>query len=180
MQEISLNILDAVQNSIKAGALLIQIEINEAITQNRLTVCVTDNGCGMNAEQLNAVTDPFFTTRKTRKVGLGVPFFKMAAEMTGGSFDIHSELGVGTKLCAEFVYDNIDRMPLGSMEDTVGLLIQCNPGVDFVYKHIYENKSYVLDTREIKKVLEGVPIEHVEVVLYLKNVITENDNDIKS
>lgn len=179
MLELSLNILDAVQNSIKAGATLIEIDVDEQPAQNRLIVTVTDNGCGMTPEQLKAVTDPFYTTRKTRKVGLGVPFFKMAAELTGGSFDIRSEAGSGTKLCADFVYDSIDRMPLGQMNETISVLIQCNSKIDFLYRYHYDEKSFVLDTREIKNVLDGVPIDNADVVLYLKDFITENEAELK-
>lgn len=178
MQELSLNILDIAQNSVKAKASLVTIEINEDIHNNFLYIIISDNGCGMTKQQVEQVTDPFFTTRTTRKVGLGVPFFKMAAEMTGGSFEIQSEVGVGTKTKAIFVYDSIDRMPLGDVTSTVVSLIQCNPDIDFLYKHTFCEKSFTLDTREIKQQLEGVPLDVPEVVLFLRDYINENYREI--
>ncbi len=178
MQEISLNILDIAQNSVKARATIITIDIEEDKDANLLTVLIADDGCGMTPEQVSNVTNPFFTTRKTRKVGLGVPFFKMAAEMTGGSFSIESKLGVGTQTKATFVYDSIDRMPLGDVTGTVVSLIQCNPDIDFVYNHSFNEKSFTLDTREVRKQLEGVPLDTPEVVLFLRDYINENYSEI--
>ena len=88
MQELSMNVLDVAQNSVRAGATLIEITVDEQPARDEITIVIADNGCGMTPEQVQSVTDPFFTTRTTRKVGLGVPFFKLAAEITGGSFDI--------------------------------------------------------------------------------------------
>ena len=113
MPEIALNVLDIAQNSVRAEASLIQISVDVDEAADTLTITIEDNGCGMTAEQTARVTDPFFTTRTTRKIGLGVPFFKMAAESTGGSFSIQSEPGVGTKVTAVFGLSHIDRMPLG-------------------------------------------------------------------
>lgn len=179
MQEISLNILDIAQNSIKAGAALVSITVDASQADNRLVVCVEDNGCGMTPEQLQMVTNPFYTTRTTRKVGLGVPFFKMAAEMTGGSFRISSEQGKGTVLKAVFVYDSIDRMPLGNMTETLIALIQCNPEIDFIYRRGQDGTDYVMDTREFRQVLEGVPLSEPAVLQFIKEYITEHDEMIQ-
>ena len=148
MQEISLNILDLAQNSISAKATLIEISVSEKPDDDTLTVTITDNGCGMSQQQLKAVTDPFYTTRTTRKVGLGVPFFKMAAEMSGGSFGIDSKIGAGTCVRGVFGLSNIDRMPLGDINGTIAALIYCNPEIDFVYTRARGDKSFTLDTRE--------------------------------
>ena len=113
MQEISLNIMDIVQNSIKAKANRIIISININANEDFLNVIIEDNGKGMSEEQLKRVNDPFFSTRTTRKVGLGIPFFKQAAECTGGSFSVDSLLGQRTVIFANFVLSHIDRMPLG-------------------------------------------------------------------
>ena len=112
MPELSLNILDVTQNSVTAGANLIKINISASTADDRLTISISDNGCGMTEEQVKNVTDPFFTSRTTRKVGLGIPFFKMAAELTGGSFRIESKVGEGTTTTAVFGLSSIDRMPL--------------------------------------------------------------------
>ena len=119
MTEISLNILDVAQNSISAGAKLIEISVVADIKSDTLTVVIKDNGCGMDEEKLKKVIDPFFTTRTTRKVGLGIPFYKLAAENTGGTFNITSQLGLGTTVTAVFGLSHIDRMPLGDINFTI-------------------------------------------------------------
>lgn len=179
MQEISLNILDIVQNSVKAKAALIEIIVDEAVQENRLTVTIKDNGSGMSPEQLAAVTNPFYTTRTTRKVGLGVPFFKMAAEMTGGSFSIDSELGRGTELNAVFVYDSIDRMPIGNMTETMTALVQCNPDIDFVYRHCYNSACFIMDTREFRQILGDIPLSELPVLQFIKEYMNENYDTIR-
>ncbi len=174
MQELSLNVLDIAENSVKANASLIQITVDEQPAQDILTITISDNGCGMSEQQLQSVTDPFFTSRTTRKVGLGIPFLKMAAEMTDGKFSISSEVGVGTTTKATFGYSHIDRMPLGNMTDTVCTLVQCNPDRDFVYTHRLGDKEFVMDTREFRAVLgEEVPLNTLEVIAYLREYLNE-------
>lgn len=179
MQELSLNVLDIAQNSIKAGAKLVEITVSENVNVNQMVIEIKDDGSGMTAQQVESVTNPFFTTRTTRKVGLGVPLFKMAAEMTGGTFKITSALGAGTCVLATFVYDSIDRMPLGSMADTVVSLVQCNPSIDFVYKHSFDDKSFVMDTREFKQILGDVQMNDLSVLTFVKEFIVENYDEIK-
>jgi hypothetical protein len=178
MIELSLNILDIVQNSISAKASLIYITVDENPQKDTLTVIIKDNGRGMSQETLKTVTDPFYTTRTTRKVGLGVPFFKMSAEMSGGSFDIQSSVGKGTTVCGVFGLTNIDRMPLGDINGTISALIYCNPSIDFVYKRIKSQKSFTLDTREIRKVLGDVPLNANEVTLWIKDFLREGENEV--
>lgn len=176
MTELSLNVLDVAQNSVKAGAPLIQLG---AVRQGKwLTLTVEDNGCGMTEEQVAHVTDPFFTTRTTRKVGLGVPFFKMAAEMTGGDFSIVSQVGVGTKTTAKFDTTHIDCIPLGDMCSTVVSLIQCNPDRDFLYRYEIDGRGFTLDTREMREQLGDVPLDTPEVVEFIREFITENTDDV--
>ena len=173
MQELSLNVLDIAQNSIRAGAALIAITAEERRADAFLEITVSDNGCGMTEEQVKRVMDPFFTTRTTRKVGLGVPFFKMSAEATGGDFSIVSRPGEGTAVSACYHTDHIDMLPLGDMNATILSLITMKPDLDFVYTRSLDGKSYVLDTRELKKVLEDVPLNAPDVVLYLKEALEE-------
>ena len=174
MRELSLNILDIAQNSISAGAPLITIEVNENTTQHTLLIGVYDNGKGMSEEQVKSVIDPFFTTRTTRKVGMGIPLFKMAAEQTGGRLEIKSELGVGTEVNAYFKTDSVDFTPLGDVASTIQMLITMNIDRDFVYKHTVNEKEFVCDTREIKEILGDVPLDTYEVSQWLKDFITEN------
>jgi len=172
MQEISLNILDIVQNSVKAGASLIEVSV--VSKANLLTVVIADDGCGMDEEQLKSVKDPFFTTRTTRKVGMGIPLFRLAAEQTGGELTIESEKGKGTSTCAVFHTDSIDFTPLGDVTSTITILISMNTDRDFIYRRSRDSEEFVLDTREVKDVLGDVPLNHPDVVLWMKEFIEEN------
>jgi anti-sigma regulatory factor (Ser/Thr protein kinase) len=174
MPEISLNILDVAQNSVSAGATRTEISITADRERDTLEVAIRDNGRGMTAEQVQKVTDPFFTTRTTRKVGLGVPFFKMAAELTGGSFQIESTPGVGTVTTAVFGLSHIDRMPLGDIAATMTSLIGPNPDKDFVFRYCVDGNAFIMDTREMRQVLEGIPLSEPEVLSYIAGYINEN------
>ena len=174
MPEISLNILDVVQNSVTAGATLTEINITIDRKTDTLEVAISDNGSGMTPDQVEKVTDPFYTTRTTRKVGLGMPFLKMAAEMTGGSFHIESELGVGTKTKAVFGLTHIDRMPMGDVAGTMVSLIGPSPDIDFILRYSADGEEFALDTREIREVLDGIPLSNHEVLGYISGMINEN------
>lgn len=178
MNELSLHILDICQNSIKANSTLIEIIINENIQDNQYQILIHDNGCGMNQKTLSEVADPFFTTRTTRKVGLGVSLFKMAAEMTEGSFNITSTINEGTSINAIFKANHIDRAPLGSIEETISILVLNEAEIDIYYEHNFNNNKYVFDTREIRKVLDGIPFTDYNVILWIKNNIKEGILDI--
>lgn len=179
MNELSLHILDIVQNSIKANATLVEIIIDENTSNNTFTIIIKDDGLGMNEQTLSSVSDPFFTTRTTRKVGLGVSLFKMACELTEGSFIIESKEYVGTTITAVFTNDHIDRAPLGDIEETLTILILNDKNIDIYYKHIYQSKEYVFDTREIKQVLEGIPLDNYEIIMWIKNNIKEGIYTLK-
>ena len=175
MTEISLNILDVAENSTRAGASLVTISVEADFSSDRLTVVIDDNGSGMTPEQVEQVTDPFFTSRATRKVGLGVPFFKFAAESTGGSFAITSQLGVGTTVTAVFVLSHIDRMPLGDINTTIHTLVVYHPGTDFLYRYRYNDRSFVLDTREFRQILgEDIPFDAPDISAYIMDYLNEN------
>lgn len=174
MRELSLNILDIAQNSITANASLITIEVLENTVEHTLLIGIYDNGKGMSEEQVKSVIDPFFTTRTTRKVGMGIPLFKMAAEQTGGSLEIESELGVGTQIRAIFKTDSVDFTPLGDVASTIQMLITMNTDRDFVYKHKVDEKEFVCDTRELKAILGDVPLDTYEVSQWILEFIKEN------
>lgn len=176
MRELSLNLLDIAQNSIAAGANLITLEIAENTVSNELTMSVSDNGCGMTSEQLESVLDPFFTTRTTRKVGMGIPLFKMAAEQTGGWLKIESRINEGTTTTALFRTDSIDFTPLGDVTSTVTILISMNTDRDFIYRRSRDSQSFELSTVELKEILEGVPLSEPEVVQWMKDYINEQTN----
>ena len=176
MQEISLNILDVAQNSISAKASLVSILVDTV--DKMMTVTIEDNGCGMTAEQVKSVTDPFYTTRKTRSVGLGVPLFKMAAEMSGGEFEIKSEVGKGTVVKAVFDTSSVDCMPLGDINATISSLIQLNPDIDFRYRRSIDSKEFELDTRQLREVLLDVPLNAPEVTVFIADYLKENTLEI--
>lgn len=177
MRELSLNVLDVAQNSVVAGATLTIIRVIEQ--GNHLQVEIRDNGKGMTEEQVKNVIDPFFTTRTTRKVGLGVPLFKMQAEMTGGGLTITSKPGEGTDIVATFNMSHVDMLPIGDMESTVLLLITCNPDSDFVYYRSHDNQSFTLDTRELREVLGDVPLNSPDVTVWIKEFLQENLDSIQ-
>ncbi len=175
LPEISLNVLDVVQNSIVANATLIKITVEKSNEKEILCVLIEDNGCGMTKEQVEAVYDPFYTSRTTRKVGLGIPFFKQAAELTGGSLTVESKVNEGTKVTAVFNTDSIDCMPLGDINDTIFNLVTMNEGVDFVYRFSVDGKSFVMDTREMREILGDVSFRIPEVSEFIRSYLAENE-----
>lgn len=179
MRELSLNVLDIAQNSIKAEASLVEIELSESTEKKELLIGIYDNGKGMTPEQVQSVTDPFFTTRTTRKVGLGIPFFKMSAEMTGGEFEIESEVGKGTRVRALFKTDHLDFTPVGDMCSTVILLITMNLHVDFIYKRVIDKKEFTVDTRQLKEILGDVPLNEPSIVSWITDYIKENTKQLR-
>lgn len=178
MRELSLNILDIAQNSLSAGAALVSLTVEEDSRADSLVLTVEDNGCGMDADTLQRVRDPFYTTRTTRKVGMGIPLFRMAAEMTGGALDIWSEPGKGTAVTASFGLSHIDRMPLGDMVGTVTALIRLNPHVDFVYRHTVDGRTFQMDTRELRQQLGDVPLNEPDVMEWIDGYLRENENSL--
>lgn len=176
MRELALNILDITENSVKAGATLVEIDI--IAESNVLTIKIKDDGCGMDNEFLNKVTDPFTTTRTTRKVGMGVPLFKMAAEMAGGTFSINSTKGVGTEVVATFEIDNIDREPLGNIADTMVTLLSDDFATEYVLTVSVNGNQFNLDTRELKEQLNGISICEPQVLAFVREMINENIKEI--
>lgn len=180
MNELSLHILDIVQNSIAANASVIEIIIDEDQAKDRYLIEINDNGKGMSEEVLQEVADPFFTSRTTRKVGLGISLLKQNAEQTGGSLSIFSEEGKGTKLTATFSHKHLDRPVLGDMAGTMTLLIGANPQIRFIYTHCTPLSDFEFDTNEVKEELEGTPINHPDILKALKELIEENLEMIES
>ena len=178
MRELSLNVLDVAQNSVAANAKNIEIEALLDTAANTLLLGIYDDGCGMTEEQLQAVRDPFFTTRTTRKVGLGVPLFKMAAEMTGGTLEIESAVGVGTKVKAFFHTDHVDFVPLGDMANTIVTLAAVNEPIRFLYRYRVDDRDFVFDTKQIKEILGDVPMNDPSIMNWMTAYIKENSQAI--
>ena len=174
MKEISLNILDITENSVKAGASLTEIYICESDTELILTI--KDNGHGMDEETVRSVTDPFYTTRTTRKVGLGIPLLKLACEQTGGNLSITSSKDAdkhGTTVKALYKKDHIDFTPLGDVTSSIVTLIQGHPDTDFLFRHTVNGAEVELDTRELRTVLEDVPLDTYEVICWIRENLQE-------
>lgn len=177
MKELSLNILDITENSVKAGATLTEIILKE--TDDMLIITVKDNGCGMSEDIVNSVTNPFYTTRTTRNVGLGIPLFKLAAEQTGGKIEIISKtkesdsVSHGTSVTAYFYKNHIDFTPLGDVIATVTTLIFGHPETDFLFIHAKGERKIRLDTRELRNILEDVPLNSYDVIEWIRGYLEE-------
>ncbi len=194
MRELSLHILDALQNSLEAGATLVELVIEEDLAADRLTIIIRDNGRGMTEAQLAHVTNPFFTTRKTRKVGLGVPLFKAAAERCNGNLTITSQVGVGTTLTATFQHSHLDRAPLGDLTGTLMAVILGGAGeVGYVHRVVgrlvdgrlvewegggAEVREFEFHTAEIKAELGDVPLTHPAVREWLRDFIAQGEAEL--
>ncbi len=174
MKEISLNILDIAENSVKAKATLTEIYVREV--GDTLTLTIKDDGCGMDESTVKSVIDPFYTTRTTRKVGLGIPLLKLACEQTGGSLNIESSIDSvshGTTVTALFFKNHIDFTPLGDVVSSIVTLIQGHPYTDFLFRHTTDMGEVELDTRELRQVLEDVPLDTYEVILWIRANLAE-------
>ena len=179
MKEISLNILDITENSIKAKASCVTIEIEESKDKDALSLAICDNGCGMAPDFLEKVTDPFVTTRTTRKVGLGLSLLKIAAESCDGGFSIDSEPNKGTRVRASFRLTHLDRMPLGDMPSTLKVLIGMHENVRFVYTHRTDLGAFTFDTEEIRQTLGDIPLSEPEILGWIGDYIQENLDSIE-
>lgn len=175
MKEISLHILDIVQNSIAAKASRVRIEIVEDAAQDKLSITIADDGCGMDAQMLERVRSPFATTRTTRKVGMGIPLFMAGALACEGQFDIQSAPGSGTTVKAVYKLSHIDRPPIGDMAGTLLMMVLSNPQVIFVYHHVNKDtqSEFTYDGAAILEVLDGVALDDPEISGWLREYIAQ-------
>ncbi|MGB9866649.1 MAG: ATP-binding protein [Bacillota bacterium] len=177
MQEICLHLLDIVQNSLEAGATRIEIRVREH--RQWLEVVIRDNGRGMPVEMAERAFDPFVTGRTTRKVGLGLPLVKQAAELTGGFVKVESEPGRGTEVRMNFNTASVDCMPFGDMGSTIRVIIACNPNVDLEYVHEVDGKRFSLSTPQMRQVLQEVPLNHPMVLKWIKEYVDDGLAEIR-
>jgi len=179
MRELSLHVLDIVQNSLAAQADFIEININEDLEKDILEISIKDNGRGMSVEELEKVVDPFFTSRSTRKVGLGIPLFKANAEACNGIFRIDSQIGQGTQVYSSFQHSHIDRVPLGDIVSTIITVLASNSNLHLIYRHSFNGREFLLNTEEIRKTLDDIPLNNPLVINWLKEYMDENINNLK-
>lgn len=180
MKDLSLHILDIAQNSLRANADCIEIHINLDFVNNHYTIVVKDNGSGMDLLTSHKVSDPFFTTRKTRKVGLGIPLLKQNTERTGGSFTIESEPGTGTTITSKSVLNHIDLLPEGDIGSVIALLISANPAIQFIFSYSAGEEVFTLDTKAIREILGEVSISDPEVRSFIHSMINENIHQLRT
>ena len=180
MNELSLYILDIVQNSLKADSKNVELIIDINESKDSLQIKVNDDGKGMSEEILNKALTPFYTTRTTRRVGLGLPLLKELCELCEGKLDIESKINIGTKLNAQFKYSSIDLPPFGNLVDTLYLLIINEDDVDIKFKYIKNGKEFIFDTKQIKEILDGVSIKDPLLVDWIKTYLNDGINEINN
>lgn len=173
MRELSLHILDILQNSIEAGARHLDLEINESISANRLVISITDDGRGMDRQTVERVLDPFFTTRTTRQVGLGIPLFRAAAQQCNGDLIITSAPSVGTRVDVKFQRDHLDRAPLGDIKSTILSVILANQACDLRYSHHMDERCFEFDTAEMHQILGEIPFIEPRVRKWLDEYLQQ-------
>ncbi len=179
MIELALHILDIAENSTRARATLVEITVIEDLASDILSLEIKDDGTGMDEETLRKAMDPFYTTKKVRRIGLGLPMLAQAAKNAGGRFEIESAPGSGTRVYAEFQHSHIDRQPLGDVPGVLSTLVLGNPDVDFLYTHTKNGRTYVLDTREIRRELGDIPLNHLDVIGAIKDNVREGIDELQ-
>jgi anti-sigma regulatory factor (Ser/Thr protein kinase) len=180
MRELSLHILDLVENALAAGADRVAVRVAESTAEDRLTIRVSDNGRGMPEEKIQRLEDPFVTTRETRRVGLGLSLLAAAAKRCEGALSVRSEAGRGTTVQADFRRSHIDRAPMGDIAATLGAILLSNPDIDFTYVHRVDENDFSLNTRELKSELEGQALNDPSVVHHLSVAIRRSIRELSS
>jgi anti-sigma regulatory factor (Ser/Thr protein kinase) len=178
MLELAMHILDIAENSVRAGATAVTIDIHEDEAADSLVMEITDNGKGMDEDEITKALDPFYTTKKVRRIGLGLPMLKEACRLCDGAFSIESSRIGGTKVTARFRHSHIDRQPLGNMASTLLMLITGNPDMDFVYTHRKNGATFSVNTRIIKDTIEDVPVTNPEIIRFIRTMIDEGLKEI--
>jgi hypothetical protein len=178
MRELADNLLDIAQNAVAAGASLLELTILVDHSVDRIEFVFTDNGKGMSPEFVKSVTDPFTTTRKTRRVGLGLPLLKQTAAMTGGDMQIRSQIGVGTQVRAWFGLSSIDRPPMGDVAGTLCALVALNPQMDFMIVYQVDGKRFEFDTRQIRQMVSPLGLDQPEIAQWIREYILQEINQL--
>lgn len=174
MKDIALHVLDIAQNSIRARASEISITVDESPAAGLLTFIISDNGKGMDKETCKKAVDPWYTSRTTRKLGMGLPLLKMNADLSGGGLTVDSSPGKGTTVIATFGYSHVDRPPLGDISGTIALLIFANPGINIIFHHRFNGKTWDISTGEISETLGKDALSELNIMKYLKEIINDN------
>lgn len=173
-----MHVYDLMENSTAANSTEVQLTIKDSLKDNIYAFTIVDNGKGMTPEFMAKVTDPYTTSRTTRKVGLGLPLIKMNTENCGGGMKLQSEVGKGTRLDFWFQHNHWDRPPMGDLAGTIVMLCAAHQDIHIVYRHITDDGEFVFDTNEIKEALDGMDMNDVKVFNWLKEMVQENLEEI--
>jgi anti-sigma regulatory factor (Ser/Thr protein kinase) len=179
MIDLAAHILDIAENSVRAGARLIEINIDEDTANDSLSIEIIDDGQGMKEEDIKKVLDPFYTTKTVRRVGLGLPLLADATQRSGGHLNLESKEGNGTTIKATFGLSHVDRQPMGDIISTLIILIAGNSDVDFLFKHRNNDRQFEMDTRTIRNEIDDIPINHPEILKYIRGILEEGFSEIK-
>lgn len=180
MNDLSLHLMDIARNSVRAQATEILIRFEESPAQDRIGFLIRDNGCGMTPEQVRRATDPFFTTRTTRRFGLGLPLLRQSAEQAGGSLELHSIPGRGTETRVWFRLGHLDCPPAGDLPNAVALIICGHPGCRIHFEYCYEDRLFRLDAGELREALGGLPLEDPRVIRWTEELIRSGTDALKT
>jgi anti-sigma regulatory factor (Ser/Thr protein kinase) len=178
MEDLSLHILDIAENSVNAGARNISIVVEEDVQLDRLTIEIEDDGKGMNAEAAERAADPFYTTRKTRRIGMGLALLKEAAEMANGRMEIRSAPSAGTTIKASFQLNNIDRKPLGNMAETITALLATENQVNILYRHSRGGKAVVFDSKHVESQLGDILLNSIEALSLVRTYLEQEESGL--
>lgn len=178
MEELAMHLLDLLENSLEAGASEVSVFIHEDIANNSLSLEVSDNGKGMSPEMLEQVCNPFVTSRTTRRFGLGLSLLKATAEACGGTLQVYSIQGKGTTVAASMQYQHWDRPPLGDLASTLIVFLSASDTIALNYKHIVNERVFTFSSREIAELLDNIPLNHPQVLNWLRNYLTEGVKNI--
>ncbi len=174
MKELAMHVYDLMENSTAANSTEVKLTIRDSLKDNIYAFTIEDNGKGMTPEFMAKVTDPYTTSRTTRKVGLGLPLIKMNTENCGGGMKLQSEVGKGTRLDFWFQHNHWDRPPMGDIAGTIVMLCAAHEDIHIIYKHITDEGEFVFDTDEIHEALDGMSMNDVKVMGWLKDMVQEN------
>jgi hypothetical protein len=178
VEDLSLHILDVAENSLAAGATRITIVIREDIARDTLTIEIEDNGKGMNNAEVARITDPFYTTRTTRRVGLGLSLLDEAARAANGGLEVYSAPGSGTRVVAKFQLSHIDRKPLGNLAETITALIAHRPELDLSYRHDRDGQSVLFSTEDLRRHLGGQPANSPATLRFIREYVTQEEGGL--
>ena len=179
MEDLAMHLLEILMNSVKAGARTLTLKIYDSWTDNVIRMTIIDDGCGMSEEMASRAADPFTTSRTTRKIGMGLAFMKGLTETCNGSFELKSQVGVGTEVIAEVEKECIDTPPLGDLGEISMETIQANPDIDYILEYTTDSNQFVFTSMEVRKELDGVSLMEPEILLWIKEYINQGIEQAK-